>query len=243
MTDPQIIYYAPRIIDLGAQPDGSSPFTRDLALLGNILLALMLLSYFLSNRKRRMNNFVLLGVCLNISWEVYYVVIFGMRELYLIFWLAFDLLVLSQAMRFGTQQLKWPDSAKRFFPLIFTMGLLIALFMQSGYRRSFPTYAFHLSPWIVNLATNVAFNFYYLNWPEKIRNPAFSIWLRSLGTIAIAAANLIPIYSRHPAPGGPTLFLIYLIYAVVLTDITYLAMVQLGLFQKHRKEKHAQAIT
>lgn len=241
---------------------GAPQYAALLAFLGDLLWAVVYILAIIIGQRQKTYAIPMLAIGLNVNWEVVHTAVhppalFANLIANLV-WLAFDLLIVIQLIRFGRDR-QGNDVVRRFFGGIVIGMLALALvghvtfYTHVTANAIFPDRDGVVSAFIINLVMSVLFVGMYFSRPngEGISKPI--AWLKMLGTASISIANVIAFETVAPVRyevqyraqgtngwvdagtiGSQTVhpgFLYFLSAAIFIFDVVYLV-----LLYRHRRD-------
>ncbi len=179
---------------------GAPQIAALLAFAGDLLWAIVYIIAIVIGQRQRTYAVPMVAIGLNVTWEVLHTAIYPpalfANLIANLIWLAFDLLIVIQLIRFGRDR-QSNDVVRRFFGGVVVGMLGLALVGHATFYRHvtsnaiFPDTDGVVSAFVINLVMSVLFIAFYFERPsgEGISRPI--AWLKMFGTAAISAANVI----------------------------------------------------
>ena len=234
---------------------GVPQYAAALAFLGDLLWAIVYILAIVIGQKQRTYAIPMVAIGLNVNWEIVHTAIHPpalQANLYAnLIWLAFDLLIVLQLIRFGRER-QTNDVLKRFFAGI-VIGLLalslvghITFYNHVTANAIFADRDGVVSAFLINLVMSVLFIGMYFSRPDGTGISKTIAWLKMVGTAVISLANVIAFQtSQHVrydvqikkqgtgewfdagTIGSQTVhpgFLYFLFAAILIFDLVYLIL-------------------
>jgi hypothetical protein len=234
---------------------GVPQYAAALAFLGDLLWAIVYILAIVIGQKQRTYAIPMVAIGLNVNWEIVHTAIHPpalKANLYAnLIWLAFDLLIVLQLLRFGRER-QTNEVIKRFFPGI-VIGLLalslvghITFYTHVTANSIFADRDGVVSAFLINLVMSVLFLGMYFSRPDGTGISKAIAWLKMAGTAVISLANVIAFQTSERVRydvqirergsmewldagiiGSQTVhpgFLYFLFAAILIFDIAYLVL-------------------
>ena len=199
---------------------GSTPSMKAPAVLADLLWMLAYIFTIRAGFRDHACGFPLLAVCLNVSWEFLYSLVFRpqskLRMTLTLIWLALDLIILTQLLRWGAVD-QLPLIRAHFIPVV-VGTLFLAIIGHVTFHYTYHDRDGHGAAFAINLIMSVLFVFLLLQRPDLRGLSYATAWLKMIGTLILSALNTMVMY-KEPRRYG---FYLFLFVAIFGFDVLYI---------------------
>lgn len=238
---------------------GAPRYAALLALLGDLLWVVVYIIAIVIGLRQRTYAIPMVAIGLNVNWEIVHTAIHPppvfVNLVANLVWLAFDLLIVLQLIRYGRER-QTNEVLKRYFAPIVVGMLALALVGHATFythvteNAIFPDTDGVVSAFLINLVMSVLFIGMYFSRPDGHGISKAIAWLKMIGTGAISVANVIAFktmavqrYEVQIRKQGTTEwidpgtigsqsvspgFLYFLFVAILIFDVAYLVLLYRG---------------
>lgn len=225
--------------------DASNPAYDPLSwfnMIGAVGCSLWIVAYvliFLKARKDGTYGLPLLAICLNFSWETLSVFVWpnpvALWRWFDRLWLAFDLLLVHQLLKYGRREMQIPEVQRFFFPIL---ALLTGAAML-GQHAFVMTYFDRLGvmvAFLVNVVMSALFiMFFFARRADRRGLSLAGACCKMLGTLGTSVQCHVVV--RLMNPELPSLaFLTFMCVTIFLLDGTYVALLMTSAARDRRGE-------
>lgn len=244
---------------------GAPRFALSLIAIGGAVWLIAYLAAIRAAARDRAPALPVVAVCLNLTWEVVHSIVYPPpRQIDLVTnlaWLALDLVILFQILRFGASRQTIPE-LRRSFPAAIAATLAFAFIGHVTFHRHvtansiFPDESGAIPAFIINLVMSVLFVAMYFNRRDGAGLSKTVAWAKFVGTGLYAVGNSL-VLARIPETrylvqvretgtdawvaagevGNTTIhpgFLYFLFIGIALFDLIYLWLLYRGPYRARR---------
>ena len=194
---------------------------------GCVLWGIAYLAVIITCQRQKTYGIPLAAICMNITWEIlsvfFWVAVRNEPAFHYadIAWLAMDLVIMSQLLRFGREQQTIRQIRDSFYPVV--AGTFILAFLgQYTFPMTYHDEDGFVLAFIINMGMSILFVFMCFARPD-LRGLSYSVaWLKMLGTAceSIMCVKWMP--AKHPEITNFSFF--YFLYVTTfLFDCIYIA--------------------
>jgi hypothetical protein len=198
------------------------PLTNALGILADILWMLAYIFAIWVGFRDHTYGFPLVAVCLNVSWEFLFSLVFRptskVRMILTLLWLALDLVILYQLLRWGAAD-QLPLIQAHFIPIVLGT-LLLAAIGHFTFHCTYDDPGGEQAAFAINLVMSILFVFLLLRRSDLRGLSYAAAWLKMLGTLILSAVNTALMY-KEPRRYG---FYLFLFAAIFLFDVLYICL-------------------
>jgi len=203
----------------------NTPLTIALSIIADVLWMLAYIFTIRAGFRDHTYGFPLVAVCLNISWEFVFSLVIRpkskLRMILTLLWLALDLVILFQLLRWGAAD-QLPAIQAHFVPVVLGT-LLLAGIGHITFHYTYHDPGGQEVAFTINLVMSVLFVFLLFDRPNLQGLSYAAAWLKMLGTLILSAVNTALMY-KEPRRYGfylflfATIFLFDALYVYLLTE-------------------------
>ena len=197
-----------------------TPLTDALGVLADFLWMLAYIFAIRVGFRDHTYGFPLVAVCLNVSWEFVFSLVIRpkskLRIILTLLWLALDLVILYQLLRWGAVD-QLPLIRAHFIPIVLAT-LLLAAIGHITFHRTYHDPGGQPVAFAINLVMSILFVFLLLDRPDLRGLSYATAWLKMLGTFILSAANTAFMYKQPKRYG----FHLFLFATIFLFDVLYI---------------------
>jgi hypothetical protein len=238
---------------------GAPPFALTLVAVGGVVWLVAYLAAIRTAARDRAPALPVVAVCLNLTWELLHSVVHRPPRtvdfVTNLAWLALDVVILYQILRFGARHQAIP-ALRRHFPLAVAAALVLSFAGHLTFHRYstanaiFPDESGAIPAFVINLVMSILFVAMYFARPDGAGLSKTVAWAKFLGSGLYAVGNTIVMagmtgvrYEVQVRPAGTeewnaagivgsgTIdpgFLYFLFIAIALFDVLYLWLLYRG---------------
>jgi hypothetical protein len=201
---------------------GNNPLLIALGLLADVLWMLAYIFAICVGFRDHTYGFPLVAVCLNVSWEFLFSLVFRpeskLRMIVYLIWLALDLVILYQLLRWGAAE-QVPLIRAHFIPIVLGT-LVLAVIGHVTFHNTFNDPDGEDAAFAINLVMSILFVFLLFDRPDLRGLSYATAWLKMLGTLILSLLN---VFIRRDDLKGYG-FNLFLFATIFLFDVLYICL-------------------